>query len=158
MHLTNHLTTLGLTPKGTIAPVDPSMGAVLLDLRAQRRFRVEQLRELVVSTAEALANADEARLQVNQLLAKAAEAALADIEGALGCLAAGTYGTCSGCGQVIAQRRLAMLPTARLCTLCHYLSEHGGLGHRGAALPAVPAVPTVPAVPAPATRSYAGRS
>ena len=32
MHLTNHLTTLGLTPKGTIAPVDPSMGAVLLDL------------------------------------------------------------------------------------------------------------------------------
>ncbi|MEO5745775.1 MAG: TraR/DksA C4-type zinc finger protein [Terracoccus sp.] len=146
MHLTSNLTTLGFTPHETTTPVGPGVGAVLLDLRAQRRFRVEQLRELVVSTAEALANVDEARLQVNHLLTVAAQAALADIEGALECLEAGTYGTCSGCGQAIAQRRLAMLPTARLCTMCHYLSEHGGLGHTGVARPA------------PATRSYAGLS
>ena len=152
MHLTSNLTTRGFTRQETIAPVGPvglggpAVGAVLLDLRAQRHFRVEQLRELVVSTAEALANADEARLQVNHLLADAAEAALADIEGALTCLEAGTYGTCSGCGQAIAQRRLAMLPTARLCTMCHYLSEHGGLGHSDAALPT------------PVTRAYVGLS
>ncbi|OFE18754.1 hypothetical protein BA895_00720 [Humibacillus sp. DSM 29435] len=145
-NLTRYLTALETTPKEAIAPIGPGVGAVLLDLRAQRRFRIEQLRGLVVSTAEAVANADEARLQVNHLLADAAEAALADIEGALACLEAGTYGTCSSCGQAIAQRRLAMLPTARLCTTCHYLSEHGGLAHPVAALVATP------------TGSYGGRS
>lgn len=133
MHLTTglitSLITQGFTPHEAPTPVGLELGGILIHLRAQRRFRVEQLRELVASTAEALANSDEARLQVNRLLAVAAEAALVDIEGALDCLVAGTYGTCTSCDQAIAWRRLAMLPTARLCTMCHWLSEHGGLGH-----------------------------
>lgn len=108
-------------------------GALLLNLRAQRCFRIEQLRELVGDTAEALANADQARLQVSELLAVAAETALADIDRALGRLEAGTYGTCSSCEQAIEWRRLQMLPTASLCTWCHYRSErpsdHQDPGH-----------------------------
>lgn len=145
-NVTTNVTTLGFTPPETPTPSDLELGGILLHLRSQRRFRIEQLRELVASTAEALANSDEARLQVTQLLTHAAEAALDDIEGALRRLEAGTYGTCAGCHQAIAWRRLQMLPRVGLCTTCHYLSEHGGLGK------------TVPAHPTTATGSYVGLS
>lgn len=136
MHLhprASRLTTFGLNRQKTPTPARLELGGILIDLHAQRCFRVEQLRELVVSTAEALANADEARLQVTDLLAVAAQSALADIDRALKRLETGTYGACSGCDQAIAVRRLQMLPTAKLCIRCHYLSERGptrrGLGH-----------------------------
>ena len=140
MHLMTNPMTAGFRHEAPTR-VELDVGALLLNLRAQRCFRVEQLRELVGNTAEALANADQARLQVSDLLAVAAETALADIDGALERLEAGTYGTCSGCDQAIAWRRLQMLPTARLCTMCHYLSERPsghpsqqqGLGHAGPA-------------------------
>ncbi len=40
---------------------------------------------------------------------------LADIDGALSRIAAGTYGFCSVCGDMIDTDRLAVLPTATLC-------------------------------------------
>lgn len=124
--------TTGFSSYQAPRPRAPEVGALRVHLAVQRRFRVEQLRELVGDTAEALANSDQARLQVTDLLAVAAERALADIDGALERLEVGTYGTCSGCDQAIAGRRLQMLPTARLCTLCHYVSERDHLDRVGA--------------------------
>ncbi len=40
---------------------------------------------------------------------------LADIDAALGRIAAGTYGFCTVCGDMIDTDRLAILPTATLC-------------------------------------------
>ena len=43
---------------------------------------------------------------------------LAEIEGALGKLEAGSYGTCEECGQTIAADRLEAMPSARHCITC----------------------------------------
>ncbi|TDD19150.1 TraR/DksA family transcriptional regulator [Kribbella turkmenica] len=43
---------------------------------------------------------------------------LAEIDAALGRLAAGTYGLCERCGQPIAAARLEARPTARTCITC----------------------------------------
>ena len=142
----------GLTRNERPTLTGHELGGILIDLRAQRRFRVEQLRELVASTAAALTDADEARLHVTGLLTIAAEAALDDIEGALRRLESGTYGTCTDCQQAVARRRLQMLPTARLCTLCHWRSEHGGLGHAAPAT-ALATMPSATTAGAAAVRS-----
>jgi DnaK suppressor protein len=43
---------------------------------------------------------------------------LADIDGALGRLELGSYGTCERCGQPIGAERLAARPTATACISC----------------------------------------
>ena len=44
--------------------------------------------------------------------------ALADVDAALARIDAGSYGTCSSCGQPIGDDRLEAMPTARLCMAC----------------------------------------
>jgi RNA polymerase-binding transcription factor DksA len=51
-------------------------------------------------------------------LAGQARAHLADIDAALGRLAAGTYGTCTRCGDAIGAARLAARPAAGRCIRC----------------------------------------
>lgn len=46
-----------------------------------------------------------------------------DIEGALGRLEAGTYGTCIRCGGVIPAARLDAYPTAKRCLACQQVHE-----------------------------------
>jgi RNA polymerase-binding protein DksA len=43
---------------------------------------------------------------------------LDDVERAIRKLDEGTYGTCEGCGQPIAEARLEAMPTARRCITC----------------------------------------
>lgn len=43
---------------------------------------------------------------------------IAQLERALARLADGSYGTCTGCGEPIAEKRLAALPTATTCITC----------------------------------------
>ena len=43
---------------------------------------------------------------------------LAEVDAALGRLAAGTYGVCEVCGRPIAEARLEVRPTARTCVAC----------------------------------------
>ncbi|HVE48151.1 MAG TPA: TraR/DksA C4-type zinc finger protein [Casimicrobiaceae bacterium] len=50
-------------------------------------------------------------------------AALADVEGALGRLAAGSYGECIDCGEAIAPARLAAYPAATRCVECQSALE-----------------------------------
>ncbi|KJE19765.1 transcriptional regulator, TraR/DksA family [Frankia torreyi] len=57
------------------------------------------------------------REQVRATL-RQATARLAEVDAALGRLAAGTYGVCETCGRPVGEQRLAARPSARTCVLC----------------------------------------
>jgi DnaK suppressor protein len=99
--------------------------AIRAELDQQRRFRTEQLEELAVDAAEAVAAADQNRLQVTRVLTLAAESALSEIDAALQRLVEGSYGICERCAEPIPWERLEVLPMTRLCTPCQYLAESG---------------------------------
>ncbi|HEX4220668.1 MAG TPA: TraR/DksA C4-type zinc finger protein [Acidimicrobiales bacterium] len=48
----------------------------------------------------------------------AVEALLDQVDGALARLDDGSYGRCESCGTIIADERLAEIPTARTCAAC----------------------------------------
>jgi len=52
-------------------------------------------------------------------------ALLREIEGALGRLRDGTYGTCMECGMPLARKRLEALPWARFCVTCQERHQSG---------------------------------
>jgi DnaK suppressor protein len=99
--------------------------AIRAELDQQRRFRTEQLEKLAVDAAEAVAAADQNRLQVTRVLTLAAESALSEIDAALQRLVEGSYGICERCAEPIPWERLEVLPMTRLCTPCQYLAESG---------------------------------
>lgn len=99
----------------------PAMRAVL---EQQRKFRLEQLREL----DEALTNAVPAREgdahdEVKLLLRTAAVAALNEVDDALDRLRAGTYAVCERCSAPIPHERLEVLPMSRYCMRCQRTIE-----------------------------------
>jgi len=113
------------TARSTAGLFGRQLSAIRADLAQQRRFRSEQLEELAVDATEAMATADQNRLQVTRVLTLAAEAALSEIDAALQRLEEGSYGICERCGEPIPWQRLEVLPMSRLCTPCQYLAESG---------------------------------
>jgi DnaK suppressor protein len=113
------------TARSTAGLFGRQLPAIRADLDQQRRFRSEQLEELAVDAAEAMATADQNRFQVTRVLTLAAEAALSEIDAALQRLEEGSYGICERCGEPIGWERLEVLPMSRLCTPCQYLAESG---------------------------------
>jgi len=113
------------TARSTAGLFGRQLAAIRADLDQQRRFRSERLEELAVDAAEAMATADQNRLQITRVLTLAAEAALLEIDGALQQLEEGTYGICERCAEPIPWQRLEVLPMSRLCTPCQYLAESG---------------------------------
>ena len=113
------------TTNGSTAEFEHQLPAIRGELDQQRRFRLEQLDQLAVETAAAMATADQARLQVSRVLTLAAESALEDIDAALQRLEQGSYGTCERCAEPILWERLDVLPMSRLCTPCQFLAESG---------------------------------
>jgi DnaK suppressor protein len=107
------------------AKFESQLSTLRAELDQQRRFRAQQLKELAVDAAEAMATADQSRLQVTRVLTLAAEAALSDIDAALQRLEDGSYGICERCDEPIPWQRLEVLPMSRLCTPCQYLTESG---------------------------------
>lgn len=61
-------------------------------------------------------------------LARCAESLLEEVDDALGRVAAGTYGYCTGCGRGIALVRLRALPATAWCIRCS--SPHPQRAHR----------------------------
>jgi len=113
------------TTTGSAAGFERQLRAICAELDQERRFRTEQLAELAVDAAEAMATADQNRLQITRVLTLAAEAALSEIDGALQRLEEGSYGICERCAEPIPWQRLEVLPMSRLCTPCQYLAESG---------------------------------
>jgi RNA polymerase-binding transcription factor DksA len=89
------------TTAGSAAEFEHQLPAICAELRQQRRFRLEQLEQLAVETAETMATADQARLQVSRALTLAAESALEDINTAVQRLEQGSYGICEHCAKPI---------------------------------------------------------
>ena len=102
-------------------------------LEARWRARLQEVTELsmayaVASTpdgagpakgagpAQAAGGCPDARSLLNR--AVAARRKLADVEEALGRLAAGTFGRCEQCGSAIGPQLLSVLPEARYCPRC----------------------------------------
>jgi DnaK suppressor protein len=107
------------------AVLEHQVPAIQAELDKQRRSRIDQLDELTVDAAEAVATGDECRLQVTRVLQVAAESAMGEIEAALERLENGCYGICARCAEPIPFERLEVLPMTRLCTPCQYLAESG---------------------------------
>lgn len=99
--------------------------AVRAELDQRRRVQIGQLHDLAADTAEGIATADETRLRVTRVLEIVADAAVAEVDAALLRLESGVYGRCERCTERILPERLKMLPTARLCTRCQYITESG---------------------------------
>jgi DnaK suppressor protein len=113
------------TARSTAGLSGRQLPAIRADLGQQRRFRSEQLEELAVDAAEAMATADQNRRQITRVLTLAAEAALSKTDAALQRLEEGSYGICERCSEPIPWQRLEVLPMSRLCTPCQYLAESG---------------------------------
>ena len=84
-------------------------------LREQRRFRIDQLTDLLDSRTGAM---DPGRAEVAVSLQTAARAALVDLDAALRRMERGTYGTCRRCGDAMSLARISALPMAPMCGLC----------------------------------------
>ncbi len=111
---------------GPVRTVDSDLlGSFGQALAEQRRFRIEQLRELDATASDE----PDALAEVTAALRLAAHTALTEVEAALARLAAGHYGNCLLCEQPISHARLEIVPMAALCMTCQRESETG----RGAA-------------------------
>ena len=105
-------------------------------LETRWRARLEEVTELSLAYHHAAAAAPD-RLggepRARRLLGRAVTARrkLADIEEALGRLAAGHYGRCEQCGSPIGSALLVAVPEARYCSRC--AAESGLAGTGGAA-------------------------
>jgi RNA polymerase-binding transcription factor DksA len=97
----------------------------LLDLQARLTSAAEYVEHADENGGELSSSAGDQHLgdhasemldrEVDETLEENAEHVLREIEVALGRIEAGTYGTCSVCGQEIPEDRLAAIPYATLC-------------------------------------------
>ena len=129
------MTALDQAPRATerfdITHYPRDLHAVLVK---QRRFRVDQLRELDTAAAATSASAsDEPRNAVAVLVRAAATAALADIDAALKRMELSCYGRCQSCNTPITAERLKVLPAVRLCMPCQFAQETSPSGRRSPA-------------------------
>jgi RNA polymerase-binding transcription factor DksA len=92
-------------------------------LHEQRRFRVDQLAQLIDD--EATGGNAFGSIEVTAALKRAAAHALTEIELALARLAGGSYGRCTGCREHISRERLEVLPAAALCMACQRGADAG---------------------------------
>jgi DnaK suppressor protein len=93
----------------------------LLEARWQARLRELTELSLAYHAADAESGRDQPAQQDTQALLRLAVSArrkLADVEEALGRLAAGGFGRCEQCGSAIPAGLLAIIPEARYCPRC----------------------------------------
>lgn len=115
-------------PKGTWrSGTAADLVALRADLKQQRRFRIEQLTTLdVTSCTDTARTADDELGQVTLVLRAAATVALADIDAALDRIESDRYGLCTACCAAIPLERLQTLPMVRLCMPCQIAHEQNG--------------------------------
>jgi DnaK suppressor protein len=87
----------------------------------------DETEEIVGSVDNHLAETASATLdrEIDYTLEENSEHVLAEIEGALERIEAGTYGTCRTCGQPISEERLEAIPYATQCIDCKRREERG---------------------------------
>lgn len=99
------------------APAPHEIEALRTALRAERRFRLEQL------AAPATGPGDAALAEVRAAVLEGARRALADIDDALEAMRQGRYTRCRDCAGPIPWEVLRVIPRTRRCTACHAAAE-----------------------------------
>lgn len=107
------------------ADLAPHLSELRDALNEQRRFRRDQLAELVGEISPTNGRPLDPHDEVAIALHAGATAALADIETALRRMDTGDYGRCQRCADAIAIERLEILPAAPLCMTCQHTAEAG---------------------------------
>ncbi|MGW2292968.1 TraR/DksA family transcriptional regulator [Streptomyces violaceorubidus] len=112
------------------SPLSPEdLAAVRDNLREQRLFREDQLRQIAAVPARTdeppLHQRSAAQTEVRVKLAASARMVLADVEAALDRIAEGRYGRCQLCRHTIDRDRLMIVPQARYCARCQQVREAG---------------------------------
>ncbi|WP_367835002.1 TraR/DksA family transcriptional regulator [Streptomyces rochei] len=108
--------------------LSPADLAVLREnLREQRLFREEQLRQIAAAPSRAgePSRRSAGQTEVRVKLAASARMVLADVEAALARMAEGRYGACHLCRRPIDRERLMIVPQARYCARCQQVREAG---------------------------------
>jgi DnaK suppressor protein len=100
---------------------------MLRNVRAQVKTHLRSLRAALPSDPAASLEAQEDAVEVSRnieaTLAEMRSQTLQRIDEALARLERGTYGTCTRCGDPIAEARLAAMPFAELCRGCQEEAE-----------------------------------
>ncbi|MFD7689274.1 TraR/DksA family transcriptional regulator [Streptomyces sp. NPDC059781] len=107
---------------------DEDLAALRENLREQRLFRQEQLRQFAVHSsnrADDRRQTEAAQIEVGVKLAASARMVLADVEAALARMDSGQYGTCHLCRRAVERHRLLIVPQARYCGRCQQVREAG---------------------------------
>nr|WP_308436755.1 TraR/DksA C4-type zinc finger protein [Streptomyces poonensis] len=101
-----------------LSPED--LAALQENLREQRLFRQEQLRQIAAAprAEELLRRRSAGQAEVHVKLAASARMVLADVEAALRRIAEGSYGSCHLCRRPVDRERLMIVPQARYCAPC----------------------------------------
>ncbi|PPS84075.1 TraR/DksA family transcriptional regulator [Streptomyces sp. MH60] len=111
------------------SPLSPEdLAAIRDDLREQRLFREDQLRQIAAVPARTDAPVQRrsaAQTEVRVKLAASARMVLADVEAALDRIVEGRYGRCHLCRRAIDRDRLMIVPQARYCARCQQVREAG---------------------------------
>ncbi|MBI2192887.1 MAG: TraR/DksA family transcriptional regulator [Planctomycetes bacterium] len=115
------------------------MKKILLVKRSELDDRIsEKIKEHLAFSSQRSADttdiaADALDDELALLVAEAETKERGQIDEALGKVAAGTYGTCEGCGKTIPVARLKALPFAALCVNCKQMEEKLGPNFLGVA-------------------------
>lgn len=109
-------------------------------LRAKRDELIAALRQIDDIRIERVSEElDQIQNKVNRELAVSDinrnSRLLREIDGALGRLRDGSYGTCRHCEEEISPKRLAAMPSAALCISCQELADLNGGGLEGDGYP-----------------------
>jgi DnaK suppressor protein len=127
MYAIEHRSPLATAERPTARPDQPGGPHWRARLEARWRARLQEVTELSLAYAtistpdgaggpDGAGEPDEARSLMHR--AVAARRQLADVEEALGRLAAGTFGRCEQCGSSIGRQLLSVIPEARYCPRC----------------------------------------
>ncbi|MFF2849070.1 TraR/DksA family transcriptional regulator [Streptomyces sp. NPDC058001] len=111
-------------PVTEAGPSPDDLAALTADLREQRAFRLDQLKEYARPTPPAGADSG-SRDEVRAQLAASARMVLSDVEAALARLESGRYGRCERCARPVPVQRLRIVPQARYCARCQQAGESG---------------------------------
>ena len=90
---------------------DPGLDSIRIDLKRERKSRAVRLTSLNREMIEAIADGDDARRHVTDVLIRTTEAMIRELDDALTRMKTGTYGRCERCTETIPAGRLDIRPT-----------------------------------------------
>lgn len=106
------------TTTGRCPLTESERSAIARLLCEQRRFRVEQIAQLLATVPATAPSRTDVRDEIRRTLLRGARLALLEIDGAIARLGDGSYGWCTRCGCLLSADQLDVLPYTASCPPC----------------------------------------